>query len=319
MSAAGARLIDPSNWFCTATTCPPVIDGIVVYSDNTHHDRDLHDVALPGARRRPEETHRVKAGEQAPGIREAAKLSGGVSCLAVGAAGAYGELGRQSDAKAEGVTHCSGRDKLKPSTGTRPDHLEDRPADGTGGEHSPRWRLFRPRLRRGVSSAFTVHCGDKAQAGSIYARSELREMNRDGSTRPGRPAPARTGWSWATRHAPARGQAKARLRADPQHDRLSDPVVLDGEELYVSYKDDVVGVLDDDYQLGTYFDLPSRPSTATWTSLQRGTQGPPGHGRARVLLQGRLLPAVQHRHGRPADGLRTGGDHQPGRLPQLSG
>ena len=33
---AGAVLIDPSVWFCTATTCPPVIDDIVVYCDNTH-------------------------------------------------------------------------------------------------------------------------------------------------------------------------------------------------------------------------------------------------------------------------------------------
>jgi peptidoglycan/LPS O-acetylase OafA/YrhL len=33
---AGAILIDPSVWFCTATTCPPVINGIVVYCDNTH-------------------------------------------------------------------------------------------------------------------------------------------------------------------------------------------------------------------------------------------------------------------------------------------
>ena len=36
VSEAGAKLIDPANWFCTATTCPAVIDGIVVYSDNSH-------------------------------------------------------------------------------------------------------------------------------------------------------------------------------------------------------------------------------------------------------------------------------------------
>ena len=33
---AGAIVIDPSVWFCTATTCPPVINNIVVYSDETH-------------------------------------------------------------------------------------------------------------------------------------------------------------------------------------------------------------------------------------------------------------------------------------------
>jgi peptidoglycan/LPS O-acetylase OafA/YrhL len=36
VTEAGAKLIDPSNWYCTGATCPPVIDGIVVYSDNSH-------------------------------------------------------------------------------------------------------------------------------------------------------------------------------------------------------------------------------------------------------------------------------------------
>ncbi len=34
--AAGATLIDPTKWFCTATVCPPVINNIIVYSDSTH-------------------------------------------------------------------------------------------------------------------------------------------------------------------------------------------------------------------------------------------------------------------------------------------
>jgi peptidoglycan/LPS O-acetylase OafA/YrhL len=33
---AGATVISPVNWFCTAVTCPPVINKIVVYSDNSH-------------------------------------------------------------------------------------------------------------------------------------------------------------------------------------------------------------------------------------------------------------------------------------------
>ena len=33
---AGARLIDPTSWFCTAATCPPVINDIVVYMDDSH-------------------------------------------------------------------------------------------------------------------------------------------------------------------------------------------------------------------------------------------------------------------------------------------
>jgi hypothetical protein len=36
VQAAGASLIDPTKWFCTATDCPPIINNIVVYSDATH-------------------------------------------------------------------------------------------------------------------------------------------------------------------------------------------------------------------------------------------------------------------------------------------
>jgi peptidoglycan/LPS O-acetylase OafA/YrhL len=32
----GAILIDPTSWFCTATTCPPIINNIVVYIDDSH-------------------------------------------------------------------------------------------------------------------------------------------------------------------------------------------------------------------------------------------------------------------------------------------
>jgi hypothetical protein len=33
---AGATLLDPTDWFCSSTTCPPIIDDIVVYSDDSH-------------------------------------------------------------------------------------------------------------------------------------------------------------------------------------------------------------------------------------------------------------------------------------------
>jgi len=33
---AGATIIDPTSWFCTATTCPPIINDIVVYMDDSH-------------------------------------------------------------------------------------------------------------------------------------------------------------------------------------------------------------------------------------------------------------------------------------------
>jgi peptidoglycan/LPS O-acetylase OafA/YrhL len=32
----GAALIDPTSWFCTTTMCPPVINNIVVYMDDSH-------------------------------------------------------------------------------------------------------------------------------------------------------------------------------------------------------------------------------------------------------------------------------------------
>ncbi|MGL5929714.1 MAG: acyltransferase family protein, partial [Dermatophilaceae bacterium] len=34
--AAGATVVDPTSWFCTATSCPPVVGTTVVYSDNSH-------------------------------------------------------------------------------------------------------------------------------------------------------------------------------------------------------------------------------------------------------------------------------------------
>jgi hypothetical protein len=33
---AGAAVIDPAGWFCTATVCPPVIDHMIVYADGSH-------------------------------------------------------------------------------------------------------------------------------------------------------------------------------------------------------------------------------------------------------------------------------------------
>jgi hypothetical protein len=103
---------------------------------------------------------------------------------------------------------------------------------------------------------FTAHCGDTAQAGSKYPRSELREMNADGSNA-----------AWSS----TKGTHVMQLRQRVTHLPLVKPQVicgqihnvtdylilveLDGSKLYVRYKDDVAGVLDDSYRLGTYFDL----------------------------------------------------------------
>jgi hypothetical protein len=103
---------------------------------------------------------------------------------------------------------------------------------------------------------FTARAGDPAQEGSKYARSELREMADDGS-------PA----SWSTEsgshtlsltqritHLP---EAKPQLIFCQIHS-AKDYLILveiDGNQIYVRKRDDMVGVLDADYRLGTMFDL----------------------------------------------------------------
>jgi hypothetical protein len=103
---------------------------------------------------------------------------------------------------------------------------------------------------------FTARAGDKAQDGSKYARSELREMNPDGSNA-----------AWST----TSGTHVMELRQRVTHLPVVKPQVicgqihsttdylilveLQGSKLYVRYKDDVAGVLDTNYRLGTYFRL----------------------------------------------------------------
>lgn len=103
---------------------------------------------------------------------------------------------------------------------------------------------------------FTAHCGETAQAGSKYARSELREMNPDGSN---------AAWSSTS------GTHVMELRQRVTHLPVVKPQVVCGQihnstdylilieleasKLSVRYRNDVIGVLDDDYRLGTYFTL----------------------------------------------------------------
>jgi poly(beta-D-mannuronate) lyase len=103
---------------------------------------------------------------------------------------------------------------------------------------------------------FTVHCGDKAQPGSKYARAELREMNADGSNA-----------SWSSTHGTHTMTLTQRVTHLPvvkptlvcgQVHSTNDYlilVVLSGKELTVRYVNDVVGVLDTNYQLGALFEL----------------------------------------------------------------
>lgn len=103
---------------------------------------------------------------------------------------------------------------------------------------------------------FTVTCGGEPQPGSAFPRSELREMNADGSNA-----------SWSTTSGVHRMELTQRITHLPvvqpklvcaQIHSVTDYlilVVLNGRQLYVKYKDAVAGVLDENYQLGTYFGL----------------------------------------------------------------
>jgi SGNH domain (fused to AT3 domains) len=76
---AGAGLIDPTPWFCTATICPPIINNMIVYQDASHitatyarwlapvmsaalkhatHDINARQPAHPGGKHRHAHPHR---------------------------------------------------------------------------------------------------------------------------------------------------------------------------------------------------------------------------------------------------------------------
>lgn len=119
---------------------------------------------------------------------------------------------------------------------------------------------------------FTAACGGEPQPGSKYPRSELREMNPDGS-------PA----SWSTTsgdnvmeltqritHLPV---IKPQLVCGQIHNEADYLILveLDAQRLYVRYKDSVAGVLDTNYQLGTYFDLKIQASQGYVDVFYNGT------------------------------------------------
>lgn len=103
---------------------------------------------------------------------------------------------------------------------------------------------------------FTVTCGEEPQPGSKFPRSELREMNADGSNA-----------SWSTTSGVHQMELTQRITHLPvvqpklvcaQIHSVTDYlilVVLNGQQLYVKYKDAVAGILNENYQLGTYFDM----------------------------------------------------------------
>jgi len=103
---------------------------------------------------------------------------------------------------------------------------------------------------------FTVMCNGEAQPGSKYPRSELREMNADGSNA-----------SWSSTSGIHRMDLTQRINHLPvvkphlvcgQIHSATEYLILvgiDSNRLYVRYIDEVIGILDDDYHLGTYFNM----------------------------------------------------------------
>lgn len=103
---------------------------------------------------------------------------------------------------------------------------------------------------------FTAWCDGQAQPGSKYPRSELREMNLDGSRASWSPTSGTHVMELTQRitHLPV---AKPQLVCGQIHNETDYLILveLDSHRLYVRYKDSVVGILDSHYQLGTYFHL----------------------------------------------------------------
>jgi poly(beta-D-mannuronate) lyase len=126
-----------------------------------------------------------------------------------------------------------------------------------------------------VSAAvqFTAMCGGQAQPGSDYPRSELREMNADGSNASWSPAVGTHVMELTERitHLPV---AKPQLVCAQIHNDSTYLILveLDRHTLYVRYKDSVAGVLDSNYQLGTFFDLRIEASQGYATVFYNGVR-----------------------------------------------
>jgi poly(beta-D-mannuronate) lyase len=103
---------------------------------------------------------------------------------------------------------------------------------------------------------FTAPCGGQPQPGSKYARSELREMNPDGSPASWSSTSGRHVMEMTQRitHLPV---VKPQLVCGQIHSDTDYLIMIeiDAERLYVRYRDSVAGFLDNHYQLGTFFDV----------------------------------------------------------------
>ena len=153
------------------------------------------------------------------------------------------------------------------------------------------------RLTPGGGVAFRAPVGGATTGNSSYPRSELREMSADGRRE--------AGWTNASgRHIMTINQAiTATPRAKPHvvagqiHGAEDDVVMirLEGRRLFVESDGTDVGLLDPRYRLGTRFTVSIIATPMGGHRLQRAPDGSRRRSRPWVVLQGRLLPAVQPR------------------------
>jgi poly(beta-D-mannuronate) lyase len=103
---------------------------------------------------------------------------------------------------------------------------------------------------------FTARCGGDPQPGSKYPRSELREMNADG-TAAAWDSSSGTHVMELTQRVTHLPDVRPQLVCGQIHnaDEYLILIHLAGRSLRVRYKDDDAGILDPNYRLGTYFDL----------------------------------------------------------------
>jgi hypothetical protein len=120
---------------------------------------------------------------------------------------------------------------------------------------------------------FTAQCGGQPQPGSKYPRSELREMNPDGSNASWSPTSGTHVMDLTQRitHLPV---VKPQLVCAQIHNETDYLILveLNDHMLYVRYKDAVAGILDDNYQLGSYFDMKIQASQGYADVFYNGAQ-----------------------------------------------
>ena len=124
--------------------------------------------------------------------------------------------------------------------------------------------------RQGV--VFRAAAGGVTTENSSYPRSELREMNADGSDEAAWSNAAGEHVMEVTQAITATPRAKPHVVAGQVHDAEDDVIMirLEGSRLFVESDGDDVGVLDADYQLGTTFTVEIKAAPAGITVSYNG-------------------------------------------------